>query len=168
MESWEANNSKIITWINNYVSQSIGVHMQNMKQQKRFGITWIGCMCCPTLQNNISWRLICGLFNKTWAYSRILFCHVQPFGTSWLLLNMLNYNHSNHILIKEKSNVWSNFLWLSRITLKGFADRYCIVIAFQVLIMWLMNCLLERLDFDECSFCKQKSHFKSHCPKLLN
>ena len=34
LDTWEANNSKIITWINNYVEHSIGVRLEKYKTIK--------------------------------------------------------------------------------------------------------------------------------------
>lgn len=34
METWDVSNSKILTWINNYVSQSIGVQLEKYDNAK--------------------------------------------------------------------------------------------------------------------------------------
>lgn len=36
---WENNNAKIITWINNSLEQSIGVHLAKFSTDKRYGLT---------------------------------------------------------------------------------------------------------------------------------
>lgn len=63
LESREANNSKILIWINNFVEQ-LAYNWQNMRLQKQFGIIWHCCTHNQTLQNNINWSLIFEQCNK--------------------------------------------------------------------------------------------------------
>jgi hypothetical protein len=54
IDTWKANNAKIITWINDFVKYSIGTHWQSMRQQKRFGIICKGYSRSQILLNNIN------------------------------------------------------------------------------------------------------------------
>jgi hypothetical protein len=54
IDTWEANNAKIITWINNFVEHSIGTQLAKYEQQKRIGIICKGYSHNQILQNSIN------------------------------------------------------------------------------------------------------------------
>ncbi|XP_052626642.1 uncharacterized protein LOC111918967 [Lactuca sativa] len=72
----------------------------NMTQQKKFGITWRYCILSPILLNNISYNMICVLFNRMTRAFKISMSLCPICGTNWLLLKLKDFE--SYLAMREE------------------------------------------------------------------
>ncbi|XP_062103204.1 uncharacterized protein LOC133814230 [Humulus lupulus] len=189
LDLWDANNSKIITWINNSVQQSIGIQLTKYETAK-----------------------------EVWEHLERLYTQ-SNFAKQYQLEIDIRALQQNSMNVQEfysaMSNLWDQLALTESAELRAFAP-YIARRDAQRLVQFLMalrdefeglrGTILHRIPlpsvdlvvnellaeeirlksfphrpasnnqhktqanvgYDECSFCKQKGHWKAQCPKLLN
>lgn len=93
LDTWEADNAKIITWINNLLHTPLVLSWPSMRLSNRFGIIWKDCTRGLTLPNNINWKPIFAHFGKKIWASKNFILPCLNYGTSWQSQNHQNCEH---------------------------------------------------------------------------
>lgn len=205
IETWEANNSKIITWINNSVSQSIGVqlakyetakevwdHLKRLYVQSNFAKQYQLEIDIRALQqNNMSIQEFYSAMSNLWdqlaftesaelqafkAYTdrreeqrlvqflmalredfegiRGSILHRNPLPTVDSVVNELLAEEIRFKSQSDKGNVDKGILPSPNLSVFAVPSN--------------KGKSYGKVGHDECSFCKNKGHWKAQCPKLLN
>lgn len=131
LETWNVSNSNILTWINNYGSQSIGVHLAKYDTAKE---VWDYLKRLYT-QSNFAKQYQLESDSRSLKHNNMI---IQEFysamiicGISWLLWNQVNWKLSKRTLIKENNNIWFNFWWCLGMILRASVGVFCIRILFS-------------------------------------
>ncbi|XP_062088473.1 uncharacterized protein LOC133795035 [Humulus lupulus] len=196
LDLWDANNSKIITWINNSVQQSIGIqlakyetakevweHLERLYTQSNFAKQYQLEIDIRALQQNsinlaltksvelrafapyIAWRDAQRLVQFLMAL-RDEFEGLR--GTILYRSPLLSVDSVVNELLAEEIRL------KSRVDKRG-AEKEILPSpnpsVFAIPHRPASNNQHKtqaKVGYDECSFCKQKGHWKAQCPKLLN
>jgi len=102
LKVWKIDNSKIITWVNNYVTRSIG------KIWYYYRITYLDCIHSLILPSSINLRQIFMHWSKiTWAFMTFILPW-QSYGINLPWLNLHNWVFLHLLLLVGNHNVWFN------------------------------------------------------------
>ncbi|KAI3493452.1 hypothetical protein L1887_41842 [Cichorium endivia] len=183
LESWETDNSKIITWINNFVVQSIGTQLTNYDTTKELEFDIRALQ-----QNSLSIQEFYASISDLWdrlaltepaelkAFKPYIDRREEQRLVQFLMALRSDFEglrgsilHSTplptvdslvHELIAEETRIKSQ-------ADKGPKTAVTPAVFDVPQRPQTSNQNRPRVAFDECAFCKKKNHWKSRCPLLL-
>ncbi|XP_019416336.1 PREDICTED: uncharacterized protein LOC109327614 [Lupinus angustifolius] len=202
LETWEVNNSKIITWINNSVSQSIGVqlakydsasqvweHLKRLYVQSNFAKQYQLEIDIRALQqHSMSIQEFYSAMTNLWDQLALTeSAELQAFTPYTdrreqqrlvqFLMALRNDFEGLRGSILHRTPLPSvdsvvNELLAEEVRLKshsekGIVDKGILPSPSVFAAPVVKGKSQGRVNYDECSFCKEKGHWKAQCPKLL-
>ncbi|XP_062080957.1 uncharacterized protein LOC133785757 [Humulus lupulus] len=210
LDLWDANNSKIITWINNSVQQSMGIqlakyetakevweHLERLYTQSNFAKQYQLEIDIRALQqNNMNVQEFYSAMSNLWdqlaltesAELRAFAPYIARRDAQRLVQFLMALQDEfeglrgtilHHSPLPSVDSV-VNELLAEEIQLKSRVDKggteKGILPSPNPSIFAVphrptsnnQHKTQAKVGYDECSFCKQKGHWKAQCPKLLN